>query len=247
MAKKIIPCEYCDKNYTTAKGLQYHYSKYHLDEQGKPNDAISEDEGLSFDDPIVLKEEITPENVSESYHANSEEEESPEWASSNIESEDETTDFIPHTYKKMAESIGDKHNPQIVKDTNIGLLMAGYSTLDIILSKYAKFSTMGEIEEIKHSHRDKLWTSNATYMAMRHNGWDLSTKLTPNMIAIAANSLFIGQPLLRINKMSKKKGIIKGLLTVKKFGWLAKLNPMRWFRKKKEVEIEPSWSESNEF
>jgi hypothetical protein len=241
MAKKIIPCQWCDKNYTTAKGLQYHYSKYHLDEQDHSENNI-----LSFDDPIILKEEILPENVSESHDAISPESEDPEWAASNIESDDETTDFIPHTYKKMAESIGDKNNPQIVKDTNIGMLMAGYSLIDVGLSRWANFSTMGEIEEIKHSHRDKLWTSNATYMAMRHNGWDLSTKLTPNMIAIAANSLFIGQPLLRINKMSKKTGVLKGILTIKKFGWLAKLNPMKWFRKKKEVEIE-SWSESNEF
>lgn len=235
--KETYDCEWCDKVYTTKKGLNYHLKKYHLEEQE------------SAANPPPAFESIQPENVSMSeepkdyepiIETTSEEGEvsEPEWMKSDFsfDEEDDITDPIPHTYKNMASSLasGGKMNAKIAKDVNIGLLMPLYGLVDIGLSKWATWA-LEEETEIRHSHRDKLWTSEATYLWMQDAGIDLSTKMTPAMLALAANGMYVGLPTTRIMRKSKKQGLLKKLATAKKFGWIGKLK--FWGRKKKPKMI----------
>lgn len=51
---------------------------------------------------------------------------------------------------------------------------------------------------------------------MKSEGWDLSEKVTPKMLALFANGVFVSGPIHRINKKSKTSGMLKKLGLAKK-------------------------------
>jgi hypothetical protein len=211
MKIKNIDCPHCHKKYSSRKGLKYHLNNYHLAEQ----EILNEPEPVAF------------ESLEESHNAISDSEpESIEvtqsdWmnpsASEDSNDANDATDFISHSYKNIAKGLtGNTQSATAVKEINMGLLMSFYGLVDIGLSKWANFATLGEINEVKHDHKSKQWTSECTYNWMKSEGWDLSTKVTPKMLMLLANGVYVSGPIHRINKKSSGDGILRKMKNAKR-------------------------------
>ena len=196
-----FPCPLCEKEYMSNSGLWKHTRKYHpkgleatetTSQAEEPPSKALEDEGGLYD-PFDSPEPS----------------EGPEWlqyespAQSADDSQEEVTEKdIPATLKFAAKTAA---APAKVfnRDININLLLMAYGATDSVLSTYARAVTNSEITSIVHSEEEKNFTASITADWLQDSGYDISSHVTPAILALGVNAFYIGQPLAKIQKKSK--------------------------------------------
>jgi len=242
-----VECPYCDKDYANRSGLHKHLKNHHLEEQSFSEPEDSEPTELHLTETVEETgddEWIEPETE----EVEPEETDAGGWMdyTGGLETTDEATDHIPTVLKFQANSPSAKMDRKTRRKIDHSILMAGYGGADLVLSKYANAVTGGEIKEVRHSQSDKSFTANLTLAWMDEQGYTLSDKISTGMLAAGANAMYIGGPIVRIQKRATKNPLKH---IGRKFS-LRKLWPFGRKKRKQQATVvplsTPEEGESNE-
>jgi hypothetical protein len=198
---KPFPCPHCEKEYQTHSGLWKHSRKYHS--EGLEDTSITENKPIEA--PTEAPNEVAlPEG-----------EEAP-----TVPPEERTWDkyVSPTEVDDSQEEVTEKDTPKVLqfaaktaaapakvfnRDININLLLMAYGATDSVLSTYARSVTNNEITSIIHSQEEKTFTANITADWLEDSGYDISSHVTPGLLALGVNAYYVGQPLAKIQRKSK--------------------------------------------
>tara|TARA_B100000424_G_scaffold188918_1_gene146889 strand:- start:634 stop:1428 length:795 start_codon:yes stop_codon:yes gene_type:complete len=250
-------CEDCGKEYKTRAGLWKHQKRYKhgkfaeaeteaetVAEAAAPDPAEKETAVAKAENIPIDESPAEDPDTSVSPSAPTEEDSTSDgdsaggtssWRDFQFTAADtETTDAIP-THFKMAVAGGGKKGKlskaekEALIKRNTAILKLGLTTTDHLLTKYAQAVCLDETMEIKHSDSDKDLVANAQMAYLEEKGLFLTNYLSTGVVAASLTGWYIGAPLVRIRKNSKRK-LIKGRL-------LSKLPLIgRFFKKKNKIE-----------
>ena len=88
---------------------------------------------------------------------------------------------------------------------NEGILVTGYKTGDYLMTRY-KRGVMDDpnAEAIVHAEDDYEWIAGVTQDGFEAQGVNLAGMIGPGGLALAANAVWFGTPLVRIQKESSR-------------------------------------------
>ena len=238
-------CETCGKSYKTRSGLWKHQkAKGH----GKFADAAT-----TIDDQVVDRksaqksqsegvQEIQPTSDTTPAPSSvpiqdSTPSDTPSWMDFDFSSSEEATDSIPTAFKSVLKPVPagsgkmSKAQAAALEGQNKGILKMGLTTIDVLLSKYGQAVSLDPDFEVKHSEADKDLVANAQYRWMEEKGFFLTNYISTGMIAGGLTLHYIGSPLIRIRKKSKRR-LFKGR------GLLSRLPLIGRLFRRKQVEVE---------
>ena len=91
------------------------------------------------------------------------------------------------------------------RQMNEGILVTGYKTGDYLMTRY-KRGVLDDpnAEAIVHTEEDYEWISGVSQDALEAQGLNLAGAIGPGGLAIIANGVWFGTPLMRIQKESNK-------------------------------------------
>ena len=119
------------------------------------------------------------------------------------------TEVVPAVLKRIKPRSGSgkptKKQLEAERELNEGILVVGYRTADMALTKY-KRGVLDDpnAEAITHSNEDYQWISGITQDALEHNGMNIAGVLGPNQMALIANGVWFAPPIMKIQAEAKR-------------------------------------------
>ena len=192
----------------------------------------SESAGLSSDE--VTKEAGQPE-VDTSKRADRDSPPSePEVSWVDMDFGDEPiTEVIPAPLKRITPRGSIKGKPtkkqlEAERHMNEGILVTGYKTGDYLMTRYKRAVLDDpEADAIVHLETDYEWIAGVSQDALEAKGLNLAGVIGPGGLALVANGVWFGTPMIRIQKESKRspfQGRIGGFIgrSIEKIPFLGK-------------------------
>jgi len=172
----------------------------------------------------------------------------PEWVEMDLGEIEEPSETIPAVLKKVRPRSGKgkptKKQIEAEREVNESILMVGYRTGDMLMTRYKRgVLDDPDAEAVSHSEDDYQWIAGISQEALTHNGISIGAALGPNSIAIGANAIWFGSPMLKINAEAKKspfQGRIGGAI-----GRFLEKMPIigKRIRERRMRSIEQEWGE----
>jgi hypothetical protein len=160
------------------------------------------------------QEPILPPEPKEATKAESEQGDSPsepkvEWAEMDF-GDDPITEVVPAPLKRIKPRGATSGKPtkkqlEAERQMNEGILLTGYKTGDYLMTRY-KRGVLDDpnAEAIVHTEEDYEWISGVSQDALEAQGLNLAGAIGPGGLAVVANSVWFGTPLMRIQKEANK-------------------------------------------
>ena len=120
------------------------------------------------------------------------------------------TEVIPAPLKRIkpkGASTGKPTKKQLEaeRQMNEGILVTGYKTGDYLMTRYKRgVLDDPEADAITHLEEDYEWIAGVTQDGLEAQGLILAGAIGPGGLAVIANGVWFGTPLVRIQKESKK-------------------------------------------
>ena len=120
------------------------------------------------------------------------------------------TEVIPAPLKRIkpkGASTGKPTKKQLEaeRQMNEGILVTGYKTGDYLFTRYKRgVLDDPEADAITHLEEDYEWIAGVTQDGLEAQGLNLAGAIGPGGLAVIANGVWFGTPLVRIQKESKK-------------------------------------------
>ena len=158
------------------------------------------------------------------------------------------SEVVPAALKRIKPRGGSgkptKKQLEAERDLNEGILVVGYRTADMALTRY-KLGVLDDpnAEAITHSSEDYQWISAITQDALEHNGLNIASALGPNQMALIANGVWFAPPVMKIQAEAKRspfQGRVGGAVgrLLERLPWIGKRIKERRMR-----SIEEEWGE----
>ena len=171
----------------------------------------------------------------------------PEWVEMEYEAE-LPSEVVPAALKRIKPRGGGakptKKQLEAERDLNEGILVVGYRTADMALTRY-KRGVLDDpnAEAITHSSEDYQWISSITQDALEHNGMNIAGALGPNQMALIANGVWFAPPVMKIQAEAKRspfQGRVGGAVgrLLERLPWIGKRIKERRMR-----SIEEEWGD----
>ena len=160
------------------------------------------------------QEPILPPEPKEAKKAESEQGDSPsepkvEWAEMDF-GDEPITEVVPAPLKRIKPRGATSGKPtkkqlEAERQMNEGILVTGYKTGDYLMTRY-KRGVLDDpnAEAIVHTEEDYEWISGVSQDALEAQGLNLAGAIGPGGLAVIANGVWFGTPLMRIQKESNK-------------------------------------------
>mgnify|MGYP003125861381 CR=1 FL=1 len=160
------------------------------------------------------QEITTPPEPKEAKKAESEQGDSPsepkvEWAEMDF-GDEPITEVVPAPLKRIkprGATSGKltKKQMEAERQMNEGILVTGYKTGDYLMTRY-KRGVMDDpnADAIVHAEEDYEWISGVSQDALEAQGLNLAGAIGPGGLAVIANGVWFGTPLMRIQKEANK-------------------------------------------
>jgi len=194
---------------------------------------------------IPIQEDSTPVEVEEST-----EQSWMDWG--DMGGEDNSTETMPTPLKalnkkavKSKRSKKTKAEIESARSTSKSLVNLGLTFTDTLMTIWGRGQLLDPDFEVRHSDKDKNLTSDAVVGAMEEKGYFISDSISRTTVATVMVGWYIGSPMYKIQKKSKKS-LFKG---GRGSGLLSKIPLIgRLFRKKKKpgITVEQAELMSNE-
>lgn len=232
MSDQIYACDQCDKTYKTRAGLWKHKKAKHSGKiiEGDADSGSSDDPSTLTASPdptpdrmhVNAPDQDTPSLEGESSMSGSDQSPSsdpkpsgdtqdPVWMDFDFSKDEDNTDTIPTTFKAMVKPVElsrgkmSKAQASALRSQNKAILKMGLTSIDHVLTKYGQAATLDPDWTVKHSDQDKETVSEAQVVWMEEKGFFLTNYLSSGMIAGSLTAWYVGAPIIRIQKKSKKK------------------------------------------
>ena len=120
------------------------------------------------------------------------------------------TEVIPAPLKRIkprGASTGKPTKKQLEaeRQMNEGILVTGYKTGDYLMTRYKRgVLDDPEADAITHMEDDYEWIAGVTQDGLEAQGLNLAGAIGPGGLALTANAVWFGTPLVRIQKEAKK-------------------------------------------
>ena len=120
------------------------------------------------------------------------------------------TEVIPAPLKRIkpkGASTGKPTKKQLEaeRQMNEGILVTGYKTGDYLMTRYKRgVLDDAEADASTHLEEDYEWIAGVTQDGLEAQGLNLAGAIGPGGLAVIANGVWFGTPLVRIQKESKK-------------------------------------------
>ena len=160
------------------------------------------------------REVTTPPEPKEAKKAESEQGDSPsepkvEWTEMNF-GDEPITEVVPAPLKRIKPRGATSGKPtkkqlEAERQMNEGILVTGYKTGDYLMTRY-KRGVLDDpnAEAIVHTEEDYEWISGVSQDALEAQGLNLAGAIGPGGLAVIANGVWFGTPLMRIQKEANK-------------------------------------------
>ena len=160
------------------------------------------------------REVTTPPEPKEATKAESEQGDSPsepkvEWTEMDF-GDEPITEVVPAPLKRIKPRGATSGKPtkkqlEAERQMNEGILVTGYKTGDYLMTRY-KRGVLDDpnAEAIVHTEEDYEWISGVSQDALEAQGLNLAGAIGPGGLAVIANGVWFGTPLMRIQKESNK-------------------------------------------
>ena len=160
------------------------------------------------------REHATPPEPKEAKKAESEQGDSPsepkvEWAEMDF-GDAPITEVVPAPLKRIKPRGASSGKPtkkqlEAERQMNEGILVTGYKTGDYLMTRY-KRGVLDDpnAEAIVHTEEDYEWISGVSQDALEAQGLNLAGAIGPGGLALIANGVWFGTPLMRIQKESNR-------------------------------------------
>ena len=223
-------CDSCGKEYKSNSGLWKHKHKC------VPNEEIVmvEDEDTDMASDSLSENEVLEDAQSASTADSS------MWNDwNNLDAKDLVTESLPTELKLLTKQQTPKKKgkkltaaqQKSLDEKSVAILKLGLTFTDTIISFYGQKVTLNPDYVCRHGEKEKTMVAEAQQEALKQHGLAITGILSPTVIALALSGMYVGKPVYKINKKSKKAVIKNGgrklLSYIPIFG--------RRFRKKKEV------------
>ena len=169
----------------------------------------------------------------------------PEWVEMEYDPE-LPSEVVPAALKRIKPRGGSgkptKKQLEAERDLNEGILVVGYRTADMALTRYKRgVLDDPQAEAITHSSEDYQWISAITQDALEHNGMNIAGALGPNQMALIANGVWFAPPVMKIQAEAKRspfQGRVGGAIgrLLERLPWIGKRIKQRRMR-----NIEEEW------
>ena len=132
------------------------------------------------------------------------------WSSFDMGIDGEATDVIPSPLKMIAQPVDRRKKKLTAKElkqiqrTESALLKAGLTGVDTILTKYGQSRTQNPDFQVIHSESSKDMVANAQQEWLNEQGIFFTQYLGKGAVAGLLTTWYVGGPLIRIQKDSKK-------------------------------------------
>ena len=166
-----------------------------------------EDEGSARDEKRTADSEEATKEGSEQGDPPSEPK--VEWTEMDF-GDDPITEVIPAPLKRIKPRGATTGKPtkkqlEAERQMNEGILVTGYKTGDWMMTKYKRgVFDDPNADPIVHSEDDYEWIAGVTQDGFEAQGVNLAGMIGPGGLALAANAVWFGTPLYRIQKESSK-------------------------------------------
>ena len=124
--------------------------------------------------------------------------------------DDPITEVVPAPLKRIRPRGATSGKPtkkqlEAERQMNEGILVTGYRTGDWLMTRY-KRGVLDDpnAEAIVHAEEDYEWISGVSQDALEAQGMNLAGAIGPGGLAVIANGVWFGTPLMRIQKESNK-------------------------------------------
>ena len=160
------------------------------------------------------REPVTSPDPKEATKAESEQGDSPsepkvEWAEMDF-GDEPITEVVPAPLKRIKPRGATSGKPtkkqlEAERQMNEGILVTGYKTGDYLMTRY-KRGVLDDpnAEAIVHTEEDYEWISGVSQDALEAQGLNLAGAIGPGGLALIANGVWFGTPLIRIQKEANK-------------------------------------------
>ena len=160
------------------------------------------------------REPVTSPEPKEATKAESEQGDSPsepkmEWTEMDF-GDEPITEVVPAPLKRIKPRGATSGKPtkkqlEAERQMNEGILVTGYKTGDYLMTRY-KRGVLDDpnAEAIVHTEEDYEWISGVSQDALEAQGLNLAGAIGPGGLALVANGVWFGTPLMRIQKESNK-------------------------------------------
>ena len=160
------------------------------------------------------REDSAPPEPKEAKKAESEQGDSPsepkvDWVQMDF-GDEPITEVIPAPLKRIKPRGATTGKPtkkqlEAERQMNEGILVTGYKTGDYLMTRY-KRGVMDDpnAEAIVHAEDDYEWIAGVTQDGFEAQGVNLAGMIGPGGLALAANAVWFGTPLVRIQKESSR-------------------------------------------
>ena len=160
------------------------------------------------------REDTTPPEPKEAKKAESEQGDSPsepkiEWTEMDF-GDQPITEVVPAPLKRIKPRGSTSGKPtkkqlEAERQMNEGILVTGYKTGDYLMTRY-KRGVLDDpnAEAIVHTEEDYEWISGVSQDALEAQGLNLAGAIGPGGLAVIANGVWFGTPLMRIQKEANK-------------------------------------------
>ena len=160
------------------------------------------------------REPVTSPDPKEATKAESEQGDSPsepkvEWTEMDF-GDEPITEVVPAPLKRIKPRGATTGKPtkkqlEAERQMNEGILVTGYKTGDYLMTRY-KRGVLDDpnAEAIVHTEEDYEWISGVSQDALEAQGLNLAGAIGPGGLAVIANGVWFGTPLMRIQKEANK-------------------------------------------
>jgi hypothetical protein len=120
------------------------------------------------------------------------------------------TEVIPAPLKRIKpRGVGTgkptKKQLEAERQMNEGILVTGYKTGDYLMTRYKRgVLDDPEADAITHLEEDYEWIAGVTQDGLEAQGFNIASTIGPGSMALIANGVWFGTPLVRIQKEAKR-------------------------------------------
>jgi len=133
-----------------------------------------------------------------------------DWTSIDFGDDDLITEVVPAPLKRIKPRGATTGKPtkkqlEAERQMNEGILVTGYKTGDYLMTRYKRgVLDDSEAEAIVHGEDDYEWIAGVTQDGLEAQGLNLAGAIGPGGLAVIANGVWFGTPLMRIQKEAKR-------------------------------------------
>lgn len=150
----------------------------------------------------------------------------PEWASFDLEDLAEGVQVVPGALKSIRRSSEPgsgakktKKQMQLEREASRSILMTGYRTGDVLLTRYGVAVLDDPDYRVTHTEADYEWISDVTQSFLDDRGVNIAAVIGPGGMAAIANAYWFGKPVVEIRAKAGRPIIPAGA------------NPRNWIRR----------------